>query len=212
MEDKRIPARALIECLLCGRCGKYATATGGGICEACTIRAELAAAKESAALLRATIDNGDKESEREHEELLKFLRSSLGKKDVHGPYDGVSQLVSRNGALKAHVERLREAATNLLPGITHALCYADENRLADPIMTEVFVKVGALRDIQRALAATPEQSLAKVKAETLLEAWRKVCAAAIVAEEKNSTTLTWSDVAVIINDEAERIEEESANG
>lgn len=50
-------ARAMIDCICCGRCGKWATATGGGICEACVVRetrdteitalrAELAAAKE----------------------------------------------------------------------------------------------------------------------------------------------------------------------
>lgn len=38
--DKKIPARALIECILCANCNNYATATGGGICAACALTAE----------------------------------------------------------------------------------------------------------------------------------------------------------------------------
>jgi hypothetical protein len=39
-QSKRIPARAMIECILCAQCGQYATATGGGICAACALSAE----------------------------------------------------------------------------------------------------------------------------------------------------------------------------
>ena len=120
--------------------------------------AENAALKERVELLQATIDSVDKDSERDHEELLKFLRSSLGKKDVHGPYDGVSQLVARNAALKAHVERLREELTWQLESIENSF-YHDEcagERISD------------------VLAATPEQSLAKLRAETLREAQSKL--------------------------------------
>ena len=39
-QSKRIPARAMIECILCAKCGQYATATGGGICAACALTAE----------------------------------------------------------------------------------------------------------------------------------------------------------------------------
>lgn len=31
-------ARAMIDCICCGRCGRWVTATGGGICEACVVR------------------------------------------------------------------------------------------------------------------------------------------------------------------------------
>lgn len=51
--------RHMIYCIACSRCDKWATAVGGGICEACAIRethtAELAAAKEENATMRATI-------------------------------------------------------------------------------------------------------------------------------------------------------------
>lgn len=157
MEDKRIPARALIECLLCGRCGKYSTATGGGICEACTIRAELAAARLE----------------------IEALRVKPWQEQIEGQSAVISRLRYEKGvaeaeaaALRTHVERLREKVEQFLNEIRICPCGCEHNEQADGVclgsMTQrQYFELEAVR------AATPAQSLAKCKAEALEAAANK---------------------------------------
>lgn len=84
--DKRIPARALIECILCARCNSYATATGGGICAACVLTAERDQLRaENAALCKVNKSHADYYEIREERDQLRNtvagLRRALGEAD-----------------------------------------------------------------------------------------------------------------------------------
>lgn len=163
-------ARAMIDCICCGRCGKWATATGGGMCEACVVRetrdteitalrAELAAAKERAkALETAVFDAHFRAFASRHYEYV-------------GPGTTLDLLVADIGAtqhertaLAAHVERLERALDPIArayrvsmepfaPGI-------DEADGAHHWMPHGWPSVADFKDANTALAATPAQSLA----------------------------------------------------
>lgn len=56
-------ARAMIDCICCGRCGKWATATGGGMCEACVVRetrdTEITALRAELEKVRCELDDAE---------------------------------------------------------------------------------------------------------------------------------------------------------
>jgi hypothetical protein len=153
--DKRIPARALIECILCAHCNNYATATGGGICAACAITAE----RDQ---LRAENERL-KEAGRIAVETWRFAAEQLAARCDTAERE-------RDEAL-AHAADLRGALEDVL---FECDGHSDVDDGDDGIANIPNMAMRCEMIIDTTLARTPAQSLGRVKAEELREAAGKL--------------------------------------
>ena len=173
-EKKRIPARAMIECLLCSACGNYATATGGGVCAACAIRQQLAAAVERAERAEKQVDElatelGVTRAAVKSPELFRSINESMK--------SGVQALRTRAEAAEATVAGLREALVEACPEypLTQdeqggcVWCGQGSVQGTSAIPEKHDVDCG-WRIGRSALAATPAQHAARIRERVLREA------------------------------------------
>lgn len=198
-----IPPRALIECLLCKQCGKYATATGGGICEACTLRAQLAAAHkaimprccpgpeawpESAdwwdvagarlARLTAVLRAGKEDRwAATHGSDEAGFRSTDWVVEAESIIDNAPAEAQRD-ALAARVAELEEALGDLREAMERAKASVWDGHYGKGITVDYARAVDkeiseATSKADKALARTPAQSLARVQAAALEAAANK---------------------------------------
>ena len=111
-------------------------------------------------------------------------------------------------AIHADLEKQQAHAARLRKALEFAITVSERVRAGTahelPFSPDEF-----LSQLRAALAETPEQSVKLVQAEALRAAWQKVCAVAVATEDKKSRTFSWSDAAVIIHDEMERLEKEA---
>ena len=124
------------------------------------LRAELAAAKKELRMIEACVENDDCGELPLVRRVANTVSSLVTVLNAHNAARArADKAEAENAALKAHVERLREALECIPVDLINAIEYGEKLRL--------FLSTDSCKLIGTAIAATPEQSLAKLRAEAL---------------------------------------------